>query len=75
MTPVEVRELKLELDTSASSKDLQTVQSRIVVNFHPVVDKVDELYNNVGRWPKPRPSPFASSRSGSQSARNAVGND
>lgn len=48
ITPVEVREQKMTLDTSASSKDLQTVQSSIVINFHPVADKVDELYNQVG---------------------------
>ena len=46
--PVEVREQKLNLDTSASSKDLQTVQSRIVVNFHPEPAKVSELYENIG---------------------------
>ena len=45
---VEVREQKLNLETSASSKDLQTVQSRIVVNFHPEPDRVAELYENIG---------------------------
>ena len=48
ITQVEVREQKMELDTSASSKDLQTVQSSIVVNFRPVKEKVDELFNVVG---------------------------
>lgn len=46
--PVEIREQKLKLETSASSKDLQTVKSHIVVNFHPVPDQVNELYNNIG---------------------------
>jgi regulator of protease activity HflC (stomatin/prohibitin superfamily) len=46
--PVEVREQKLKLETSASSKDLQTVKSHIVVNFHPVSDQVSQLYNNIG---------------------------
>ena len=45
---VEVREQKLNLETSASSKDLQTVQSRIVVNFHPEPDRVAELYEKIG---------------------------
>lgn len=46
--PVEVREQKLNLETSASSKDLQTVQSRIVVNFHPQPDQVAALYEQIG---------------------------
>ncbi len=45
---IEVREQKLNLETSASSKDLQTVQSCIVVNFHPTQDEVAELYDNIG---------------------------
>lgn len=46
--PIEVREQKLNLDTSASSKDLQTVQSRIVVNFHPIPEEVSQLYDEIG---------------------------
>jgi len=46
--PMEVREQKLNLETSASSKDLQTVQSKIVVNFHPDPENVSELYNRLG---------------------------
>ncbi len=45
---IEVREQNLPLETSASSKDLQTVQSRIVVNFHPLQDEVANLYSDIG---------------------------
>ena len=38
----------MDLDTSASSRDLQTVNSEIVVNFHPTKTDVDKLYTNVG---------------------------
>ena len=45
---VEVREKKHRLETSASSADLQTVQSHIVVNFHPMPSEVSELFENIG---------------------------
>lgn len=45
---IEVREKKHRLETSASSADLQTVQSHIVVNFHPMPSEVSELYEEIG---------------------------
>ena len=45
---IEVREKKHRLETSASSADLQTVQSHIVVNFHPMAEEVAELYEEIG---------------------------
>ena len=51
---IEVREKKLRLETSASSADLQTVQSHIVVNFHPVTNEVSELYEEIGLEYEPR---------------------
>lgn len=45
---IETREQKLEQETSASSKDLQTVTSKIAVNFHPVREAVTELYDTIG---------------------------
>ncbi len=45
---VEVREQKMDMETSASSMDLQTVQSKVAVNFRPDPDSVDNLYNEVG---------------------------
>ncbi|HEY6563376.1 MAG TPA: SPFH domain-containing protein [Pirellulaceae bacterium] len=48
ITPVETREKKLELKTSASSKDLQTVQSTIAVNYHPADEEVHELFEDIG---------------------------
>lgn len=48
ITAVEVREQKMDMETSASSRDLQTVQSKIAVNFRPEPTSVDDLYNDVG---------------------------
>ena len=48
ITEIEVREQKLEVDTGASSKDLQSVQAKIAVNYQPVAAEVDTLYSTVG---------------------------
>ena len=48
ITDVEVREKKMDMDTSASSQDLQTVQSKVAVNFRPEPESVDSLYDEVG---------------------------
>lgn len=45
---VEVREQKMEMSTSASSADLQTIQSSIAVNFRPDPAKGHLLYEEVG---------------------------
>jgi regulator of protease activity HflC (stomatin/prohibitin superfamily) len=48
VTDIEVREQKAESSTSASSKDLQAIQSKIAVNFRPIADKVDKLFDEIG---------------------------
>lgn len=48
ITEIETREQKLEVNTGASSKDLQAVQAKIAVNFHPVAAAVDKLYQDIG---------------------------
>jgi regulator of protease activity HflC (stomatin/prohibitin superfamily) len=48
ITQMEIREQKLEVNTGASSKDLQSVQAKIAVNFHPVPGEVEQLYSTVG---------------------------
>lgn len=45
---VEVRVQKKEVDASAASKDLQTVSSKIAVNFAVDPTKVVDLYRSVG---------------------------
>ena len=48
VVPIDVREQKLEDDTSAASKDLQTVMARVAVNFHPEAEAADRLYQSIG---------------------------
>jgi regulator of protease activity HflC (stomatin/prohibitin superfamily) len=45
---VEVREQKTEMSTSASSRDLQSIQSSIAVNFRPDPTKAHLLFEQVG---------------------------
>ena len=45
---VEVREQKMEMSTSASSRDLQIIQSSIAVNFRPDPKKAHLLFEEVG---------------------------
>ncbi len=44
---VDVRILKVEVQASAASKDLQTVSAKIALNFQLEASKVDELYKQV----------------------------
>ncbi len=46
--PVDVRIQKAETDSSASSKDLQTVDSRIALNYHIAPDLAAQIYQEVG---------------------------
>ena len=46
---VEVREQKMEMSTSASSADLQTIQSSIVANFRADPSSAHLLFEEVGR--------------------------
>jgi len=48
ISQVEVREQKMEMSTSASSRDLQIIQSAIAVNFRPDPVKAHLLFEEVG---------------------------
>jgi prohibitin 2 len=39
---------KVEYDAEAASKDLQTVHTKVAVNFHPVAESVPALFREVG---------------------------
>lgn len=45
---IEVRTLKFEKRTQSASKDLQTVQTTVTVNYHPDKEAVHTLYKNLG---------------------------
>lgn len=47
-TLFDIRIQKAEYDSAAASKDLQIVHTKVALNFHPVADKVHELYRNFG---------------------------
>ncbi len=46
--PIDVRIQKSETDASASSKDLQTVHSRIALNYHISPEEAWRIYQDVG---------------------------
>ncbi len=52
--PIDVRIQKAETDASASSKDLQTVHSRIALNYHLAPDQASQVYQQVGSLYKER---------------------
>lgn len=45
---IEVRTLKYEKETRSASKDLQTVETTVTVNYHPDREAVHRLYKNLG---------------------------
>ena len=45
---IEVRTLKYEKATRSASKDLQTVETTVTVNYHPDRESVHKLYKNLG---------------------------
>lgn len=45
---IEVRTLKYEKETRSASKDLQTVETTVTVNYHPDKENVHRLYKNLG---------------------------
>ena len=45
---IEVRTLKYEKETRSASKDLQTVETTVTVNYHPDKEQVHTLYKNLG---------------------------
>lgn len=51
---MEVRINKEESSATAASKDLQTVSTKVAVNFHPSADAVDKLFQEVGLAYGPR---------------------
>lgn len=47
-TKIDVRVQKVEYDAEAASKDLQTVHTKVAVNFHPIAADVPLLFREVG---------------------------
>ncbi|MFQ5496964.1 MAG: prohibitin family protein [Nitrosopumilus sp.] len=45
---IEVRTLKYANDARSASKDLQTVETTVTVNYHPDREQVHKLYKNLG---------------------------
>ena len=45
---IEVRTLKYANDARSASKDLQTVETTVTVNYHPDKEKIHRLYKNLG---------------------------
>jgi prohibitin 2 len=45
---IEVRTLKYDTSTRSASKDLQTVQTTVTVNYHPDTERVHYLYKEIG---------------------------
>ena len=45
---IEVRTLKYANDARSASKDLQTVETTVTVNYHPNKEQVHRLYKNLG---------------------------
>ena len=45
---MEVRTLKYDTSTRSASKDLQTVQTTVTVNYHPDTERVHFLYKEIG---------------------------
>jgi len=45
---LEVRTLKYDKETRSASKDLQTVQTTVTVNYHPDPENVNILYKEIG---------------------------
>ena len=45
---IEVRTLKYEKETRSASKDLQTVETTVTVNYHPDKESIHRLYKNLG---------------------------
>lgn len=51
---LDVKIQKEEVDASAASKDLQTVSAKIALNYHPVPESVNLLWQKVGKDYKSR---------------------
>lgn len=51
---LDVRTQKNEVEVSAASKDLQEIQTRVALNYHVDVLRVDQLYQNIGTEYEPR---------------------
>lgn len=45
---LDIKTQKYEADASAASKDLQTVSTKIAVNYHLVPERTPELYKDIG---------------------------
>lgn len=45
---MDVKTKKYEADASSATKDLQIVSAKVAVNYHPIPDKVVDIYREVG---------------------------
>ena len=45
----DVKTQKQEIEADSASKDLQTVRAKIVVNFRPVYEKVNDIHIKIGK--------------------------
>ena len=45
---IEVRTLKYASEARSASKDLQTVETTVTVNYHPDKEQIHQLYKNLG---------------------------
>lgn len=45
---IDIKTQKEQVKASAASKDLQTVTAEVALNFHPLADSVNHLYQQVG---------------------------
>ena len=45
----DVKTQKQEIEADSASKDLQTVRAKIVVNFRPIYDKVNDIHIKIGK--------------------------
>ena len=46
---VDVKTQKEQVDAGASTKDLQNVTTTIALNYHPQADKVNKMWQNIGK--------------------------
>lgn len=54
VTMIDIRIQKEQVDASAASKDLQTVSTKIALNYHLAQDKISELWKGIGKDYKSR---------------------
>jgi len=48
VTPINIQTQKVEVESSAASKDLQVISTTVAVNYHVAPESAAQLYKNVG---------------------------